>query len=101
MPNDKKLTNTIVVEDINQFVKLLSAWHSSKVDVLNHMMEIPSGTEVTFNSNEPVVLEGNVLKGFVMGISLSLMELGELPFAAEMEEPEGEDHGQEPEPTVH
>ena len=98
MTND---TNTIVVEDINQFVKLLSAWHQSKVDVLNHMMEIPSGTEVTFNSNEPVVLEGDVLKGFVMGISLSLMELGELPFVAETEEPEGEEHGQEPEPTVH
>lgn len=94
-------TNTIVVEDINQFVKLLSAWHSSKVDVLNHMMEIPSGTEVTFNSDEPVVLEGDVLRGFVMGINLSLMELGELPFAVEMEEPEDEEHGEEPAPTVH
>lgn len=96
-----KDTNTIVVEDINQFVKLLSAWHQSKVDVLNHMMEIPSGTEVAFNSDEPVVLEGDVLRGFCMGISLSLMELGELPFAAEMEEPLGDEHGQKPAPTVH
>lgn len=83
---DTQDPQTVVVNDLDEFVRTLAGWHNHKVMVLEHMMEIPSGTEVVFNKNAPVVLEGDLLKGFCMGLNLALMELGKLPFAAEMEE---------------
>ena len=86
---DTQDTGTVVVSDLDDFVRTLTGWHTHKVKVLEHMMEIPSGTEVVFNKNAPMVLEGELLKGFCMGIQLALMELGKLPFEAELEEEDG------------
>lgn len=82
----QQIPDTVAINDLDHFVRALTGWHSHKVKVLEHMAEIPSGTEVTFNQGPPVVLEGDLLKGFCMGLNLALMELGKLPFAAEMEE---------------
>ena len=76
---------TVVVADIDQFIQLLSGWHQNKVKTLEHMLGVPEGIEVTFNDEAPQILTGDLHKGFVMGLSLALMELGTLPFAAEME----------------
>lgn len=78
--------DTIIIEDVNQFVALTAAWHNKKVQTLEHMMEIPSGTEATFNKGEPMILEGDLLKGFVLGLQMALMELGTLPFKAELDQ---------------
>lgn len=83
---DTQKTETVVVNDLDEFVRTLVGWHSHKVKVLEHMAEIPTGTEVVFNQGPPVVLEGDMLKGFCMGLNLALMELGKLPFAVEVEE---------------
>jgi hypothetical protein len=77
---------TLHVQDINHFIQLLSAWHQNKVKTLEHMLTVPEGTEVTFNDEGPQILTGDMLKGFVIGLSLGLMELGHLPFAAEIED---------------
>lgn len=76
---------TVVVADIDQFIQLLSGWHESKVKALEHMLTVPEGIEVTFNDEGPQILSGDLHKGFIIGLSLGLMELGTLPFAAEME----------------
>jgi hypothetical protein len=76
---------TVIVSDIDQFIQLLSGWHESKVKTLEHMLSMPEGIEVTFNSETPQILSGDLHKGFIMGLSLALMELGTLPFAVEME----------------
>lgn len=73
---------TILIEDIDQFVNLLTVWHTEKVKVLEHMLEIPDGTEMEANGVS-VVLTGDMLAGFKTGIILSLMELGILPFVSE------------------
>lgn len=77
--------DTIVVEDIDQFIQLLSGWHKSKVQALEHMLTVPEGVEVTFNDEGPQILKGDLHKGFLIGLSLGLMELGILPFAAEVD----------------
>lgn len=74
---------TLPVENIDHFIALLFAWHERKVNILEHMLQIPTGTEATLNEDDTVKLEGDLLKGFQMGVSLALMELGQLPFAAE------------------
>lgn len=75
----------IEVEDLDQFVGLLTAWHSNRVATLKHLTEIPEGTKVQVDDDETkLVLEGDLLKGFSLGITTALLELGKLPFQAEV-----------------
>ncbi len=78
--------DTVPVSDLDQFVRHLVAWHQMKVTELEHMLKIPQGVEVTFNDEGPQVLTGDLHKGFLIGLSLGLMELGSLPFVFETEE---------------
>lgn len=75
--------------DLDTFFQLLASWHENRVNVLNHMKDVPEGTEVSMDGddNPPIILSGEMLAGFQLGIELSLMELGTLPFYPE---PEGE-----------
>lgn len=79
-------SETVVIADMDQFIQLLSGWHQSKVQALEHMLGVPEGIEVTFNDEAPQILSGDLHKGFLMGLSLALMELGSLPFAAEVDD---------------
>lgn len=81
--------NTLEVEDLDMFVKLLLQWHTAKVDTLEHMLRIPQGFEVSFNGEAPQILEGDLHAGFTIGLTVALIELGQLPFVARVEdEPE-------------
>ena len=77
---------TVLVQNIDQFIQLLSGWHQSKVQTLEHMLGMPEGIEVTFNDEAPQILSGDLHKGFLMGLSLALMELGTLPFGVEIDD---------------
>ena len=79
--------DTLVIEDMNQFVRLLVAWHSEKVKVLEHMLQVPDGSVMETNGIK-ATLTGDLLAGFKAGIELALMELGTLPFAYETDPPE-------------
>lgn len=76
---------TIEITDTNQFVGLLTAWHDKKVAILEHILQVPEGTEMTVDGGTPIILTGDMLAGVQAGISMALMELGSLPFIAEME----------------
>ena len=65
---------------------MLSSWHTKKVATLKHMQNIPETAEVSIGTDAPIVITGEFRKGFQLGISLALAELGELPFVAELEE---------------
>ena len=72
----------LVISDLPTFVALLTSWHSKQVKILEHMLSIPAGSEVSADTGPTVVLEGAFLDGFQLGLTLALMELGELPFEA-------------------
>ena len=74
--------------DLDTFFGLLTGWHQRQVATLNHMKDVPEGTEVTMEGDKlpPLVLSGDTLRGFQLGIETSLMELGTLPFYAETED---------------
>lgn len=76
---------TIEISDLEQFVKIMAGWHVQKVKILQHMLEIPDGTEMIVGDESPtrVILTGDMLAGFKAGIELSLIELGTLPFVYE------------------
>lgn len=79
-------TKTVMVENLDQFVRVLMAWHANKVAMLRHLQSIPEGTEVSKDDGEPLVLTGDMLKGFQMGLEVALEEMGTLPFEAELED---------------
>ena len=85
MPKENQ--DTLVIEDMNQFVQILVAWHSEKVKVLEHMLQVPDGSVMETNGIK-ATLTGDLLAGFKAGIELALMELGTLPFAYETDPPE-------------
>lgn len=75
----------INIDSLDKFVKALQMWHSNKVALVKHMKDIPTGTEVSSdNSPEVFTLEGDMLKGFILGLDVALSELGKLPFEAEV-----------------
>lgn len=78
---------TIEIPDLDQFVTVLAGWHEGKVKVLEHMLQLPEGTEMTVgdDATSTLVLQGDALAGFKAGIEISLMELGILPFVYERE----------------
>lgn len=76
---------TIEVENLDQFVKILTAWHSEKVQTLKHLLTVPDGAEFKVGDDAPIVLMGDMLAGFKFGVELALMQVGTLPFIAEME----------------
>jgi len=81
----------VFAQDLDTFVAVLTDWHQAKVAMLQHMCTIPEGSQCQIGVEESalVTLEGDYLEGFKLGITLSLMELGQLPFVTEEEdEPE-------------
>ena len=77
----------IPIQNIDHFIHLIVGWHNNRVALLKHMMALPAGTEMQVDENKTVVMDGERLEGFKDGLGLALMELGDLPFVVETEEP--------------
>jgi hypothetical protein len=75
---------TVMIDSLDQFVRALQQWHSNKVQVLKHMQSVPEGTEVSDNTGKTYLLEGAYRDGFILGLTVALSEMGELPFEAEV-----------------
>ena len=73
-------SDLLYIDNIQTLVTALTAWHDQKIQILEYMMTVPSGTEIHINDNETIVLDGDVHKGFCAGIIVALSELGTLPF---------------------
>jgi hypothetical protein len=84
-PVTTPIPETVAITDVNQFVGILTDWHAHKVAILEHMLQVPDGTEMQVDDGESIILTGDMLAGFKAGISIALMELGVLPFVAEMD----------------
>ena len=77
----------IPIQNIDHFIHLIVGWHNNRVAILKHMLSLPAGTQMQINETESVVMDGERLEGFKDGLGLALMELGDLPFVVETEEP--------------
>jgi hypothetical protein len=77
---------TIEISNLDQFVRILAAWHEERVKVLKHMLEVPAGIEVSIDGGPDETLQGDLHRGFLMGLNVALMELGTLPFLAQVDE---------------
>lgn len=88
---DEDEDHLIEVHSIKEFFEYLSSWHNSQVKQLEHLLDIPEGTEIHLDDGAEITLEGEALDAFQAGVSVALMQLGTLPFTG-MELPENEIH---------
>ena len=82
------LPETIHISNIGQFAAIMVGWHGKKMKILDQLAAIPDGAEFQVGDGpeaKKVVLTGAALDGFRFGVQLAQMELGTLPFAAELE----------------
>lgn len=80
-PQTEDTDQIIPIESVDQMAHLLNQWHQHKLRVLQHMVAIPEGSEVSINEETEHKLEGDMLKGFQIGVSLCLIEFNSLPFS--------------------
>lgn len=84
--NTPTSSDTLEITNLDHFVALLVDWHNNRVQRLEHMLEVPEGTEMQVDDGESRLLEGDLLAGFKAGITVALSEMGVLPFSYETEE---------------
>jgi hypothetical protein len=84
-PEAVEQAETVQVTDLDQFVNLLIRWHDTKVRLLKHMQEIPADAVVEIDGVDHAFTP-EMRQGFNLGITIALSELGNLPFAAEVDE---------------
>jgi hypothetical protein len=82
----QELPPIVNISDLDTFVRALVHWHTNKIALLKHMLELPEGTEVSNGDGPPVTLTGDVLAAFKAGLQTALIELGELPFTFALED---------------
>ena len=82
--NDKDVA-PLLINDVDTFYKLLTQWHSLQTARTVHLLEVPNGTEVTIGEDKKLLLEGDALAGFKLGVEMSLHHYGTLPFQPAVE----------------
>lgn len=73
---------SFMIESIDQFGQLVEAWHSQGVLTLKHLMEVPVGMEIVIEGEEPFKMEGDIQRGYKLGLNVALNYLGTLPFSS-------------------
>ena len=84
----KNQDNLLYIDSLDQFINIFHLWHGRKVQVLEHMLNIPEGTVMGLEGKN-IQLTGDVRTAFIEGIKLALHELGTLPFTVEQEDEQG------------
>lgn len=79
-----QLPDTIPCDDLNSFVRTLTGWHTQKCAVVRRLLEVPEGSVFEIGEDE-LTLDTTNLAAFKFGIEMALMQLGTLPFVAELE----------------
>ena len=72
---------------VDWVIEKLQVWQQTQVEYLKHMSNVPVGTEVEITTpddpNLPtinVVMEGQFLAGFQLGLELAIKEFSTFPF---------------------
>ena len=75
--------DVVPIQSVDQFMQILVAWHGERIKTVKKLLEVPKGTAFEIGEDS-FVLNDKELAGFKFGIELVLMQIGELPFVAEL-----------------
>lgn len=92
----------VEVTDAGQMAVMVIAWQQEVMSFLTHLKDIPPGTEVLQDDQTTMVLEGDALAGFQLGLALALEEIRELPFStiSDSQSPDSDDSVHNTDPAV-
>lgn len=85
-PQEQPRTETISVENLHDFVRILTAWHGEQCAAVQQMLAVPEGATFQVGEEPEIVLTPASLAAFKLGVEMTMMKLGTLPFVAEIEE---------------
>ena len=83
-------TGAFMIETTDQFAHLMMEWHSNAMATIRHMMEVPTGMEVVIEDEPPFKMEGDIQKGYKLGLNVAMNYFGVLPFASTPEPDESQ-----------
>lgn len=81
------IPQTRTIDTVDELGTMFMGWHKNTVAHMEHLLEVPDGTAMEVG-DDPIVLTGDALAGFKLGIELCLMQAKALPFAPHIEEEE-------------
>lgn len=71
----------VAVQTPEDFFTILSLWHAKQLATVEHMSNVPEGSEVQLDDGAPITLEGDTHKAFVAGMMTAVQLFKELPFS--------------------
>ncbi len=80
-------------EDLKEIAQGLIKWHGTKVKNFRTVLDTPKDTEVKLDTggDVPLVLSGEVLKGFRIGLTIGLEWIEKFPLSIERTAPSDEE----------
>ncbi len=80
-------------EELQEIAQGLIKWHANKVKNFRTVLDAPKDTEVNLDTggDEPLVLSGEVLKGFRIGLTIGLEWIEKFPLSIERTAPSDEE----------
>ena len=87
LPDVNDLAGIIPVDDLDTFVRTMTAWHESRMAQIKHLLTVPPGSSFEVGE-QTITLSGTALEAFKLAVELCIMQIGTLPFVAEMEDVE-------------
>ena len=82
-------TEYVEIQTVDQLALAFFEWHKRQLATLDHFKAIPDGSEVEIEG-EKLVLTGDVMKGFSIGLEMGRQIFGKLPIqVTEEDEPQG------------
>lgn len=86
LPNPE--AETVHIESLDKFVQILTSWHAEKCAVVQHLLDVPEGSEFQVcdeggDNPTTITMNADLLAGFKFGIEMTMMQLGTLPFGVE------------------
>lgn len=73
------------VTNLDQFVRILMAWHQQQLAIVKQVMEVPEGVEMEIDGKAYVLTKDNI-EFFKAGATVVLSQFNQLPFLAEVED---------------
>ena len=79
-------------EELQEIAQGLIKWHANKVTSFRTVLDAPKDTEIKLDTGgEPLVLSGEVLKGFRIGLTIGLEWIAKFPLSIERTAPSDEE----------
>lgn len=96
--------DSVEIHNVNQFAGFLVGWHANVVKRIEHLLTVPDGATFTVDPGteeqpapKEIVITGDALEAFKLGVNMALMGIKNLPFQVETEDVAAEEAAPESE----